>query len=74
MENGSSLIIGLENIGVAVGRSRWTVRRWIYHESFPACRLPDGVYATSSTLIDGWVSARAAADMERKKNEPATQV
>ena len=69
MDSNPGLIIGLERIGSAVRRSKWTVRRWIYHEGFPACRLPDGMYATSPALIDGWVLARAAADLERKMSK-----
>ena len=36
----SEVIVGLESIGEVFGRTRWTIRRWIEREGFPAtcCR------------------------------------
>ncbi len=55
----SPVIVGLEAIGEVFGRTRWTIRRWIEREGFPASRLPDGTWTTSQTLIDAWLLARA---------------
>ncbi len=52
-------VVGLDAIGELFGRSRYTIRRWIEHQNFPASRLPDGSWATSHSLIDGWLMARA---------------
>jgi predicted DNA-binding transcriptional regulator AlpA len=56
------LIVGLNAIGRAVGRSRSTLWRWILWRDFPAARLPDGRYATTSTWIDAWLQERRAKD------------
>ena len=56
--NPAPAIVGLEAIGALFGRTRWTVRRWIATEGFPASRLPDGAWVTTHTLIDGWISDR----------------
>ncbi len=53
------VLVGLTSIGAPFQRSRWTVRRWIDNEDFPAARLPNGEWATTLSLIDGWVLARA---------------
>ena len=66
MEPNTSIITGLDGIGAIFDRSRWTVRRWIRDEGFPAARLPNGVYFTTPSLIDAWVLARREADLERK--------
>ncbi len=52
-------VVGLDAIGALFGRSRYTIRRWIEHQDFPASRLPDGSWTTSHSLIDGWLMARA---------------
>jgi len=53
-------VVGLDAIGELFGRSRYTIRRWIQHQAFPASKLPDGTWTTSYSLIDGWLTARAA--------------
>ncbi len=58
--NTPPIIVGLDAIGAAFGRTRWTIRRWIEHEDFPASRLPDGTWTTSQSLIDQWLTARMA--------------
>ncbi len=50
-----ALIIGLANIGKVFGKSRWTIRRWIEHEGFPAAKLPDGHWVTDRELIRRWI-------------------
>ena len=35
-----------------------TVRRWVDEQGFPACKLPNGEWCTTSTLIDQWILAR----------------
>ena len=52
------VIVGLEDIGAQFGRTRWTIRRWIEREGFPASRLPDGAWVTSLALIDRWIMDR----------------
>lgn len=37
-----AVIVGLEAIGAAVGKSRWTVRRWSVVHDFPIARQPGG--------------------------------
>jgi hypothetical protein len=53
------VFVGLDNIGRAFQRSRWTIRRWIANEGFPAARLPNDEWVTTQTLIDQWVQERA---------------
>ena len=52
------LITGLDEIGIYVGRHRNTVAQWIRVHGFPASRLPNGRYVTSTALIDSWILAR----------------
>jgi len=56
---GFYVLVGLDNIGAAFGRSRWTIRRWIAEEGFPACQLPDKSWAVSQGAIDRWLANRA---------------
>ncbi len=58
------LIFGLADIGKLFGKSRWTIRRWIEHEGFPACRLPDGKWVTDHELIRRWILARQTIMLE----------
>ena len=58
------VIVGLEAIGALFGRTRWTIRRWIEREGFPASRLPDGAWVTTPTLIDRWVLDRVTKQSE----------
>ena len=55
----SPSLVGRDAIGAAFQRSRWTIRRWITAEAFPAARLPDGTWATTHALIDRWLLTRA---------------
>ncbi len=55
------ILVGLDAIGAAFQRSRWTIRRWIDEEDFPAAWLPNGQWCTTTTLIDQWLLDRAAA-------------
>ncbi len=59
----SSPVVGLDAIGQLFGRTRWTIRRWIDEEDFPAAWLPNGQWCTSTTLIDQWLLDRAAASI-----------
>ena len=49
---------GLNEIGNVVGRSPRTVQRWIKIHGFPACKLPNGNWFTTDSLIDTWILAR----------------
>lgn len=60
----TGLIIGLAEIGRAVGRSRTTLWRWIRQYGFPAARLPNGDWATTMDLIERWL-------LERNRLDPA---
>ena len=52
-------VVGLDAIGQLFGRTRWTIRRWIDEEDFPAAWLPNGQWCTTTTLIDRWILDRA---------------
>lgn len=54
-------VVGLEAIGELFGRRRWTIRRWIDHEGFPASQLPDGTWCTDGLAIHEWLKARRLA-------------
>ncbi len=60
----ASVIVGLDAIGALFGRTRWTIRRWIEREGFPASRLPDGAWVTTLTLINQWVLNRVTKQGE----------
>ena len=55
------ILVGLDAIGAAFQRSRWTIRRWIEQHAFPAAQLPDGTWVTTHSLIDRWLLVRAFA-------------
>ncbi len=57
----SGPVVGLDAIGRLFCRSRWTVKRWIDEEGFPAAWLPNGEWCTTTTLIDQWLLNRAKA-------------
>lgn len=59
-----AVVIGLDQIARLFGRTRQTIARWIRHEGFPAARLPDGVWATTPSLIDSWLLARNTLGLE----------
>jgi hypothetical protein len=56
------ILIGLDEIGSALGFHRWTIRRWIARHGFPAGRLPNGMWITSRELVRSWILARNEAD------------
>ncbi len=58
------ILVGLDGIGAAFQRSRWTIRRWISEHGFPAAQLPDGTWATTNSLIDRWLLSRAEDEPE----------
>ncbi len=60
----SKPIVGLDAIGQLFGRTRWTIRRWIDEEGFPAAWLPNGQWCTTTTLIDQWLLNRAEAQRD----------
>ena len=55
----ATVFTGLATIGGVFGRSRWTIRRWVAHEGFPAAKLPNGEFATTLPLISEWLLERA---------------
>jgi len=57
----NAVIVGLEAIGEQFGRTRWTIRRWIDQESFPASKLPDGTWTTTQGLVEQWIRGRMAS-------------
>ena len=59
-----SPVVGLDAIGRLFGRTRWTIRRWIDEENFPAAWLPNGQWCTTTTLIDQWILDRAEAQWD----------
>ena len=52
------VIHGLINIAGYMGCTPSTVQRWIRKYSFPAAKLPNGGYATTTELIDRWLLSR----------------
>ncbi len=50
--NTPPVIVGLDAIGAIFGRTRWTIRRWIERERFPASQLPDGTWTTTQSQIE----------------------
>ena len=60
----SPILIGLDDIGAAFQRSRWTIRRWISEHGFPAAQLPDGTWATTHGLVERWLLSRAEGEPE----------
>jgi hypothetical protein len=59
MSDQTGIIEGLDGIGAFFNRSRWTIRRWIASEGFPAARLPNDEWVTTLPLISQWVLERA---------------
>jgi hypothetical protein len=53
----TDLLLGLNAIANAFGRSPKTIRRWIKTEDLPARRLPDQTWVTSMGSIRQWISA-----------------
>ncbi len=58
------ILIGLDDIGAAFQRSRWTIRRWISEHGFPAAQLPDGTWVTTNSLIDRWLLSRSEGELD----------
>jgi len=63
----NAVIVGLDAIGTVFGRTRWTIRRWIDQESFPASQLPDGTWTTTQSLIEQWLRDRWLSSRRRVK-------
>jgi hypothetical protein len=57
-----TILYGLSDIAKYVDFSIGTVRRWKRREGFPMAKLPNGVYMSSTELVDRWVLARAAVE------------
>jgi len=53
-----TLLYGLPAIGKYVGYTTQTLYRWIRKEAFPAGKLPEGVWMSSTELIDRWLMTR----------------
>ena len=54
----SVLLYGADAIAEYMGCSAWTVRQWIARQGFLAGKLPNGMWASSTALIDNWIMAR----------------
>lgn len=65
----SDIVMGLAAIGRLFGRSRWTVRRWIEREGFPAAKLPDGSWVTELELIRRWILVRRPYSLTQSNAE-----
>ena len=48
----------LNAIAANFNRSPRTIQRWINKEGLPACKLPNGNWFITDSLIDQWVIAR----------------
>ena len=55
------LIKTLNKIAKECGVCEMTIRRWTKQHGFPACKLPNGVWTTTTGLIDSWIVARQRA-------------
>jgi hypothetical protein len=53
-----TLLYGLPEIARYTGFCVMTIRRWKNKHGFPIYKLPDGVWQTSTELIDRWGMAR----------------
>jgi hypothetical protein len=53
-----TLLYGLPAIGAYMGYSVRTIGRWIHREGFPAGKLPEGVWMSSTELVDRWLMTR----------------
>lgn len=53
-----TLLYGLPQIAAYMGYSVQTIHRWIRKEAFPVGKLPEGVWMTSTEMIDRWLMVR----------------
>ncbi len=53
------VIHGLDRIADYMGCTPRTITRWVRVYAFPASKLPNGGYATTTELIDRWLLSRS---------------
>lgn len=56
----------LPKIAKQFNRSPITIFRWIHNHGLPACKLPNGNWFITDSLIDAWVIARNRAQKAEK--------
>ena len=52
------ILVGLDEIGKAVGAGKGTIKRWIWEEDFPALRCSDNIYRADPEAIRKWFNWR----------------
>ena len=53
-----TLLYGLPQIAAYTGYTTKTIGLWIRRHGFPAGKLPEGIWCTSTAMIDLWLMAR----------------
>jgi hypothetical protein len=53
-----TLLYGLPVICDYLGCNPTTLRSWVRKHSFPAAKLPNGCWMSSTQLIDNWIVSR----------------
>ncbi len=64
-----TMIYGLEAVAAYMRYAPGTVRRWKRHHGFPLFKMPVGVWATSTELIDRWLMSRDEPEPQRMDKE-----
>ncbi len=52
------MLYGMPKICVYMGCTDTTLRSWIRKHGFPASKMPNGSWASSTALIDLWILSR----------------
>jgi hypothetical protein len=58
LEHDRSLLYGMPKICAYMGCSDTTLRSWVRKHAFPAAKMPNGAWVTSTELIDRWILSR----------------
>ena len=53
-----SLLYGVKAIAAYMRFSEASVHKWIRKDGFPAGKLPNGLWASSTAMIDQWLMCR----------------
>ena len=60
-------LYGLPAIAAYLGYTPQTIRRWKSKHGFPLYKMPDGVWQTSTELIDRWGMARENVRLDNRE-------
>lgn len=50
-------LVGLDQIGNALGYGPGAAKRWIVEHKLPARQMPDGRWVSSVRLVDSWLAS-----------------